>query len=398
MIRLEAWMMKLGGLKCMLALSCGLLAFAGSATAKGAAANGAPETSRIIYFPVHGADRAVGVEHHLVAKAINLTYHGGQTITSAKVVLIFWGPTFNNTASPDYNYARTIINYRNQFGTTDEYRTITQYSGIQVANLGSGTADWFDTSTPPVNVTDAAVQGEVNRYLASHAFDASAVYEVFLPRASYSSNGTSTSCGGPGLAYCAYHSWIGSGASAKKYSIQPYPSCAGCQVAGWSDVQNQEHFVSHETRETVTDATGNAWYDINGNEADDKCAWSPAPFLGTGGYGYQYEWSNAASACIQTLPAAPLAVAPISCSGNYRGSTQIVCNTSVSGGTPPYTLTWSYSGTASSWYQYLQSAYANYNPPGCGASGGSTFNGFVATATDAAGQSTFASISPLSCY
>ncbi len=390
--------MKISGLKCVLALSCGLLAVAGTAVAKSAAGNGAPEKPRIVYFPVRGADRGVDVEHHLVAKTVNLTNHGGPTLTSAKVVLIFWGPTFNNAASPDYNYARTIINYRNQFGTTDEYRTITQYSGIQVANLASGTADWFDTTPPPPNVTDALVQGEVNLYLTTHTFNSSTIYEVFIPRTSYSSSGTSTSCGGPSLAYCAYHSWTGSGSTIKKYSIQPYPSCGGCQVAGWSDVQNQEHFISHETREAVTDPQLNAWYDSSGNEADDKCAWTPTPFFGTGGYGYQYEWSNAVSGCIKTLPAAPLAVAPISCSGNYRGSTQIVCNTSVSGGTPPYNLTWSYSGTASSWYQYLQTAYANYNSPGCGAGTGSTFNSFVATATDAAGNSTFASISPLSCY
>jgi hypothetical protein len=60
--------------------------------------------------------------------------------------------------------------------------------------------------------------------------------------------------------------------------------------------------VTHETREAVTDPTGTAWYDINGAEADDKCAWSPPPFFGTGGYGYQYEWSNKAGACIPSPP------------------------------------------------------------------------------------------------
>jgi len=67
-------------------------------------------------------------------------------------------------------------------------------------------------------------------------------------------------------------------------------------------VQNQEHFVVHETREAVTDPTGTAWFDSFGNEADDKCAWSPTPFIGTGGYAYQYEWSNAAHACVKSLP------------------------------------------------------------------------------------------------
>jgi len=36
-------------------------------------------------------------------------------------------------------------------------------------------------------------------------------------------------------------------------------------------------------------------------EADDKCAWSPAPFIDPcTGYAYQYEWSNANSGCVKT--------------------------------------------------------------------------------------------------
>jgi hypothetical protein len=239
----------------------------------------------------------------------NLIYHsGGSVIPVAHVVCIFWGPSFNDTTSPDYSYAQTIENFRNQFGTTPEYNVITQYyqniSGtqfIQLTNLGGGSADWFDTTTPPTNVTDTIVQQEVQRYLSSHATDYSAVYEVFIPSSSYSSSGTSTSCGGPNLAYCAYHSHYNDGTGQPvKYSIEPYPSCSGCSVSGWSAVQNQEHFVCHETREAVTDALGNAWFDRRGYEADDKCAWSPTPFFGTGGYGYQYEWSNANSGCVKT--------------------------------------------------------------------------------------------------
>ncbi|HEY7213321.1 MAG TPA: hypothetical protein VIC28_01765 [Thermoanaerobaculia bacterium] len=266
----------------------------------------APEKARrnphTVHYPTRNAAAAK-------AGLGQLRYHsGGRVIPVAKVVLIFWGPSFNNPASPDYQYAQTLIAYRNQFGTTPEYNTITQYyqnlgSGnqfIQLANLGTGTADWFDTSAPPTNVTDALVQSKVQQYLTSHTVDYNTVYEVFIPSTSYSSDGSDTSCGGPSVAYCAYHGFYGSGATAVKYSIEPYPSCSGCQVAGWTAVQNQEHFVCHETREAVTDQQLNAWYDLIGYEADDKCAWSPAPFIGTGGYAYQYEWSNAARACVRT--------------------------------------------------------------------------------------------------
>ena len=93
----------------------------------------------------------------------------------AKVVMIFWGPSFNNTTSGDYNYARTLQNFRNQYGTNPEFNVITQYyenlgtgnQPIGLSNLSLGSNDWFDTSTPPTNVTDADVQAEVLRYLGN---------------------------------------------------------------------------------------------------------------------------------------------------------------------------------------------------------------------------------------
>ena len=80
----------------------------------------------------------------------------------------------------------------------------------------------------------------------------------------------------------------------------PYPSCSGCHATSFTTANDLQHFACHETREAVTDPDGNAWYDRRGNEADDKCAWSPAPFIGTGGFGYQWEWSNANRACVKT--------------------------------------------------------------------------------------------------
>jgi hypothetical protein len=253
--------------------------------------------------------RPRGVEPKIFGSS-NLIYHQpGPVIPHAKVVFIFWGPNFANVSHPDHAYATTLQAFRNQFGTTGEFNVITQYyqivGGVQTFisqnNLGSGTADWFDTSTPPTKVTDSIVQGEVAAYTASNGIDDSTIYEVVIPSSSYSDDGSgNTSCGGPNLRYCAYHGYFNSGSHAVKYSIEPWPGCGGCQVSGWSTVQNQEHFVCHETREAVTDQQLNAWFDRSGNEADDKCAWSPAPFIGTGGYSYQYEWSNASRSCVKT--------------------------------------------------------------------------------------------------
>jgi hypothetical protein len=231
----------------------------------------------------------------------NIVYWGGPVIKNAKSVAIFWGPSWADSNGNFNATASELLGFFAQFGSTGEYKVITQYSGIQQANLTN--TFWWDSSAPPTNVTDAALEAEVIKYFNQGGVaDESTLYSVFLPPGSYSSYGSSTSCGGPNLKYCAYHSNFSYGGKDIKYASLPNPSCGGCQWTGFTVAQNLEHFACHETREAVTDPDGNAWFDRRGYEADDKCAWSPAPFIGTGGYGYQWEWSNAASGCVKTAP------------------------------------------------------------------------------------------------
>jgi hypothetical protein len=284
--------MNVRGLKSGLALSCGLLAVsAGAATLEKRADKPFADADHVIYSLPSGAA--------LLPLKSNVTNHGGGVLSHAKVVFIFWGPSFNNAASPDYPYARTLQADRNQLGRSPEWTVLQEY-GVFPTDLGTGTPDRFDTSTPPVNVTDSAVQAEVNRYLAGNAYNSSTIYEVVIPKTSYSSSGSSTSCGGPRLSYCAYHGSYSGTSGAVIYSIQPYPSCSGCKVSGWSDVQNQEHFFCHESREAAVDPVNGWWDSSTGEEPDDKCAWSPTPFIGTNGYACQYEWSNANGGCVRT--------------------------------------------------------------------------------------------------
>ena len=283
--------MSVKGLNCGLALAWGLLAVcAQAATLEKGADQPFADADHVVYSLARGVPR-------LPVKAL-LTNHGGGVIAHPKVVFAFWGPSFNNAASPDFSYARTLQAYRDQLGGTAVWAVLQEY-GVFPTNLGAGTPDWFDTSAPPINVTDAKVQAEVKRYLASHAYDSSTIYEVVIPQASYSSSGSSTSCGGPSLAYCTYHASTSGASGTIVYTIQPYPSCSGCQVAGWTAVQNQEHFVFHETAEAATDPVNGWWDSTTGEEVMDKCDWSPGPFL-SGGYGYQYVWSNRANGCIRT--------------------------------------------------------------------------------------------------
>jgi hypothetical protein len=248
-------------------------------------------------------DHAIGWAKPGGGSGQNISYHGGPVIHTAKVVAIFWGSEWTGGGATTASH---ITGFFQNFGTTGEYRVITQYGdgAGNVNGVSIDTTAFFDSSVPPTSVTDAAIQGEVARYIDAHqggTGNGSTVYEVFLPSTSYASLGSSSSCGGPNLQFCAYHSDFVHNGVDVKYSSMPYPGCGGCQSTGFTVAQNFDHFSCHETREAVTDPDGNAWYDHRGFEADDKCAWSPAPFLDSG-FGYQYEWSNAARGCVQKMP------------------------------------------------------------------------------------------------
>src|SRR6185369_8545675 len=101
--------MRIRKMQFVFALSCILLAVSASA--------GTPPSQG----PCAGPGRLIFTLPNTARAGLdkaNLTYHGGPTITSAKVVLIFWGPSFSNPASPDWTYAHTLQAFRDQLGTT----------------------------------------------------------------------------------------------------------------------------------------------------------------------------------------------------------------------------------------------------------------------------------------
>jgi hypothetical protein len=236
----------------------------------------------------NGASDKIG----FAAGSGNLVNHGGGVMNGGKVICIFWG--YGSMSSSYYQNAQS---FRNS-GIVPHTGMLSQY-GVTAGNPFGGT-DLFDSSLPSSHrVTDVMVQQEVAKMAGFYA-NTNTIYEVFIPSGYYSDDGSgATSCGGPNLQYCAYHS-SGDGShlsSNVKYSIEPYPNCSGCSASGWSTNQNANHFMIHETREALTDPYGTTWYDAAGYEADDKCAWQGL-FI-SNGYGYQPEYSNSARNCVQ---------------------------------------------------------------------------------------------------
>jgi hypothetical protein len=240
----------------------------------------------------------------------NLVDHGGEVLTNAKVVYIFWGWASTTTD----NYVKEVISFRDDPNAMMKHiGMLSQYRSTGSTSLKGTQPDVYASVPPPTSkVTDTMVQAKVATSCAALAGGCrtDTIYEVFIPSGYFSDDGTGAqSCGGTNLQYCAYHG-NGDGVSLSasiKYSIQPYPGCSGCHgKAAWTAVQDQEHFLIHETREAMSDARLNAWWDRAGYEADDKCAWggSTLDFLfdetvGTHLYGYQMEYSNATKSCVK---------------------------------------------------------------------------------------------------
>ena len=227
--------MKSQVLKSVLALSCGLVAVATAYAAPGAEKlKPFADADHVIYAPT----KFDAAPAHEVA---NITNHGGGVIVSAKVVFIFWGPNFNNAASADFTVRpdaaglpQPVRHHRRVQHHHAVLRHPARRTSARERPTGSTPRRRRPTSpTPPSSA-------EVNRYFSGGhgAFNTSTIYEVVIPSTSYSSSGSSTSCGGPSLAYCAYHGSYSGASGTVKYSIEPYPSCSGCKVSGWSDVQN----------------------------------------------------------------------------------------------------------------------------------------------------------------
>jgi hypothetical protein len=239
-----------------------------------------------------------------------LVDHGGEVLTNAKVVYIFWGWASTTTD----NYVKEVISFRDDPNAMMKHiGMLAQYRSTGSTSLKGTQPDVYDAVPPPATrVTDTMVMSKVLSSCTALAggCKTDTIYEVFIPSGYFSDDGSgATSCGGTNLQYCAYHG-NGDGVALPatiKYSIQPYPGCSGCHgKANWTAVQDQEHFVVHETREAMTDARLNAWWDRAGYEADDKCAWGGATLdflfdetVGTHVYGYQMEYSNSARNCVK---------------------------------------------------------------------------------------------------
>jgi hypothetical protein len=109
-------------------------------------------------------------------------------------------------------------------------------------------------------------------------YDAGTLYAIFTA-------GSVNLGGGFGTRYCAYHTHgtvtVNGASKTVLYAAMPYDyakvsACTNATKSPNNDpgADAEVNTLAHETEETTTDEMGNAWYDSQGFENADKCAWN----------------------------------------------------------------------------------------------------------------------------
>ena len=234
-----------------------------------------------------------------------LLYHNGPIMPSIEVYNIFWvgklqgGGTATLTAhyqtvANDFasDYAgHSIDSILTQYYQTPQPNSLNYIHGLSTAGTAGSYAgsvidtDPFpasgctDTATPKNCITGAQLQTEITKVLKAKGWTGglNKIYLVYTGMGEGSCfDSNSSSCAY--TAYCAYHSSIGSGPTAIIFGNEPYAAPNACQdgtsPTGDPAADAAVSVASHETSEATSDPFGTAWWDSNGQEIGDKCAWN----------------------------------------------------------------------------------------------------------------------------
>jgi len=231
-----------------------------------------------------------------------ISYHGGPVMSAApaNVYFIWYGNWLSNSAQsilPD------LINGMN---ATPYYNMNTTYydgANAHIPNAVGMAGSTSDSYSQGAAIGDASVRSIVSSAISSGRLpnDGNGVYFVLT---SSDVNETSGFC----TQYCGWHSHASVLGKDIKYAFIGNPDrCPGACSAQTSSPNGNPgadamaSIISHELSETVTDPDLNAWYDSQGAEDGDKCAWTFGAVYPAGGGGYANVRLNSRDFLLQEL-------------------------------------------------------------------------------------------------
>jgi hypothetical protein len=222
-----------------------------------------------------------------------ILYHGGPIMPGAvNLYFIWYGNFVNGPATSDARETEDLISplfgdgglggsaYAHINSTyTDQSQAVTGNFAL------AGTA--YDYYSHGHALSDASVAAVVANAISSHVLpkDANGIYFVLSSSDVSESSGFCTQ-------YCGWHSHATISGGDLKFAFVGNPdrcprACEEQVVSsnGDSGADAMASTMVHEIIEATNDPDLNAWYDTNGNESADKCAWKWGPVTGALGQG-----------------------------------------------------------------------------------------------------------------
>ena len=221
-------------------------------------------------------------------------YHGGKVMGgTVHLYFIWYGNWTNGPKASDSSLTQSLLSGlfapAGGVGTSKLAQIDGTYAdGTQLASSSFALVHSVsDNYSHGKSLTDAAVQAIVASEIQSGRLpkDSNGIYMVL---SSSDVNETSGYC----TKYCGWHTHAGMLGSDIKFAYVGNPdrcplSCEMEQKSpnGDSGADGMASVMVHETAEAITDPDLNGWYDGNGEENADKCAWTYGPLHGTLGLG-----------------------------------------------------------------------------------------------------------------
>jgi hypothetical protein len=204
----------------------------------------------------------------------DITYHGGPVMATPTAYLIWYG-NWNQSNGSDTVAGQAIVNdFLHGLSGSPYYLTNASYGGVS-GNFTVGSA-FTDNYSQGSKLTDRKVASIVANAITSGALpkDSNGIYFVLT-----SSDVSEIS--GFCSRYCGWHTYgTLSGTNIKYAFVGNANRCLNACSAqttgpnGNAGVDGMVSVIAHELEETNTDPNLNAWYDANGAEDADKCAWT----------------------------------------------------------------------------------------------------------------------------
>lgn len=208
-----------------------------------------------------------------------LIYHGGPVQTSPHVYLVLWGASWATPQGDPNGLANRLHTFYQGFGGSSVANVLTQYKGStgSFTNSDDQYKGWLlDASPVPARPTTADMAAAAIRAATRIGdYNYNAQYVIATPWGVVDQYTLSEDA-------CGWHNWTHAGPSWITYTSIPYlpyyatigdHNCGAGSVTG-SKLDGVTIVASHEYEESVNDPGLHSWYDVDGSENADKCAWT----------------------------------------------------------------------------------------------------------------------------